>query len=88
MNSKLGGPGCGRSNDQPIMSPDENHPTASGDVDPNTRRPESSPTSPQPSDQIDPIGSQDWQSKSWPRIAIAGPASRHSQHRRLRGLPK
>ena len=62
MNSKIGGPGWDRTNDQPIMSPERSRPTRSSDVDPNTRRPETSPTSPPSSDQIDPIGSQDWQS--------------------------
>ena len=83
MNSKTSGPGWSRTNDQPIMSPERSRPIRSSDVDPNTRRPETSPTSPPSSDQIDPIGSQDWQSKSWPRIVMAGSASRHSQHRRL-----
>src|SRR5712692_1197264 len=83
----LGGPGWSRTNDQPIMSPERSRPTAPDDADPNTRLPATSPTSPPTSNHIDPIGSQDWQSKSWPKIAIAGPASRHPQHHRLRGLP-
>jgi hypothetical protein len=61
MSSVWGGPGWPRSTDQPIMSPERSRPTRSSDVDPNTRRPETSPTSPPSSDQIDPIGSQDWQ---------------------------
>jgi hypothetical protein len=62
MNSKIGGPGWDRTNDQPIMSPDENRPTMSGGADPNTKRPQASPTSPPSSGQIQSSGSQDWQS--------------------------
>ena len=82
MNSKSGGPGWDRTNDQPIMSPERSRPTRSSDVDLNTKRPETRPISPPLSDQIDPIGSQDWQSKSRPKMAMAGLASRHSQNRR------
>jgi hypothetical protein len=72
MNSKFGGPGWDRTNDQPIMSPERNRPTRSSDVDPNTNRRRPRPTSPPSSGDIDPIGSQDWQSKSWPEIPISG----------------
>jgi hypothetical protein len=47
-------------------------PTRSSDVVPNTGRRRPCPASPPSSGKIHPIGSQDWQSKSWPKTAIAG----------------
>jgi len=48
----------GRTNDQPIMSPERSRPTRSSDVDPNTKRRRPRPTSPPSSGRIHPIGSQ------------------------------
>ena len=62
MNSKIGGPGWDRTNDQPIMSPERRRPTRSSDVDPSTKRRRPRPTNPPSSVEIHPIGSQDWQS--------------------------
>jgi hypothetical protein len=62
MNSKIGGPGWDRTNDQPIMSRERSRPTRSRDVDPKTKRRRPRPTSTPSSGRIHPIGSQDWQS--------------------------
>ena len=43
---KLSGPGWNRTNDQPIMSPERSRPIWFSDVDPNTKRQETRPTSP------------------------------------------
>ena len=62
MISKIGGPGWDRTNDQPIMSPHEVRPTESVDINPNSKRPRTSPMRPLWSGWFHPIGSQDWQS--------------------------
>jgi hypothetical protein len=63
MNSKFGGPGWDRTNDQPIMSPDETRPRRSSDVHTKAKHPPASPICPPSSGNVHSIGSQLWQSR-------------------------